>query len=59
MQNQVLCRTPDEFLKTAGFNSLMPIEPGDIHKIPQFIHYHRVGGKYVKVACVVAGDIVS
>ena len=104
VQNQVLCRTPDEFLKlyaflhsfldesirvdrylsdadnvfiearvrvagkrsltrpmieAAGFNAIMPIEPGEIHEIPQFIHYHLVGGKFSRVACVVSGNIAS
>jgi len=40
-----------EVIATSGYPRLRPLKKGETAVIPQFIHYHIVNGKFVKVEC--------
>jgi len=40
-----------EAIAAAGYPRLRPLKVGETVVIPQFIHYHIVNGKFVKVEC--------
>ncbi len=40
-----------EAVAASDFPKLKPLTVGQIAVIPQFIHYHLVNGKFVKVVC--------
>lgn len=42
-----------DVLAEAGYGRLMGLREGQVVEIPQFIHYHLEGGKFVKALCAV------
>jgi hypothetical protein len=40
-----------EVIAASGYPRLRPLKKGETAVIPQFIHYHIVNGKFVKVEC--------
>ncbi len=48
-----------DIAKSAGFERLAAPPVGTSLEIPQFIHYHLVGGKFVKALCAVFEPAVT
>jgi hypothetical protein len=40
-----------ETIAASDYPGLLPLAKGQVIEIPQFIHYHIVNGKFVKVEC--------
>lgn len=45
-----------EVLAEHGYPQLEPLQRGQTVEIPQFIHYHLVGGKLAKALCAVVAE---
>jgi len=40
-------------LAERGLENLVPLEPGQVVELPQFIHYHLRGGKFQRAICLI------